>query len=127
MTRPNMKMMNGYNGGLISSYILLLLFMSCSQNSIKCQYKFYSLATGNEVRKDYFLTIEESADKYRFNYCETIDSIDYYYEIDNNEDTLKIVDNVGQDDIATLVGVKSYQLNGSPLVVKCFWAKMRIN
>lgn len=122
MTRPNIKMTNGYNGGLISSFIILLLLVSCSQDIIKCQYKFYSLATGNEVRKDFFLTIEESANKTRFNYCETIDSVEYYYEIDDTKNTLKIVDYVGQDDITTLVGEKSYQLNGTPFVVKCFWA-----
>lgn len=115
-------MTHGSNGGLISSIILLLLLMSCSHNSIKCQYKNFSFATGNEVKKDYHLIIEESENKYRFNYSETLDSIEYYYEIDNTKNTLKIVDNVGQDDIATIVGEKSYQLNGSPIVVKCFWA-----
>jgi hypothetical protein len=121
-TKIDMKMMHGYSGGLIiSSICLLLLITACSQNSIKCQYKFRSLSIGNEERKDYYLTIEEYKNGYRFNYSEISDSIDHCYEVDYDKNTLRLVDNIGSDRIAILVGEKKYELNGNSLSVMCYW------
>ncbi|TKG92956.1 hypothetical protein EYV94_18470 [Puteibacter caeruleilacunae] len=105
------------NNRMVLSYIIpiMIIVIGCSQKSIECHYKMKSLATGNELTKEYELRIEKGK---RFYYLSQNDSIQYFVEVDC--DTIK-VDSDGDENLFSILGEKCYDIQDTSLRVKCFY------